>query len=134
VLRAALIAGALIVISISFLIHYDGKVRLGVWITPWTRDLKFCAAILDLALWALLLAKRNPDTRLLVLTGGMGIMFAGDAIGESVRHFAIRSRSNPLFLTGNAIAALADLTFLYIWWRCFRHEGIKRPQSGRSGG
>jgi hypothetical protein len=133
-LRSVLIAGALLLISISFLIHYDSKALLGVWVTPWTRDLKFCAAVLDLALWALLLAKRNPDTRLLVLTGGMGIMFAGDAIGESVRHIAIRSRSNPLFLTGNAIAAFADLAFLFIWWRGFRHEGLtaKRAQSASS--
>jgi hypothetical protein len=134
-LRAALIAGALLVMLISFLVHYDSKALLGVWITPWTRDLKFFAAVLDLALWALLLTKRKPDSRLLVLTGGMGIMFAGGAIGESVRHLAIRSRSNPLFLTGNAIAALADLAFLFIWWRGFRHEAVasKQAQSASSG-
>jgi hypothetical protein len=130
--RATLIAGSFLLISISFLIHYDSTALPGVWITFWTRDLKFCAAVLDLALWALLLAKKNHDTRLLVLTGGMGIMFAGDAIGESVRVLAIRSRSNPVFLAGNAITAVADLMFLFIWWRGFRHEAIvtKRAQSG----
>jgi hypothetical protein len=59
-------------------------------------------------------------------------LFAGNAIGESVRHLANRSRSNPLFLTGNAISALADLVFLYVWWRGFRTEGTasKRAQAG----
>lgn len=120
--RTALIAGALLVMFVSFAVHYDSSVKLGVWITPWTRDLNFCAAILDLALWALLLGSKNRDTRLLLLTGGMGIMFAGDAIGESVRHFAIRNRSNATFLVGNALTAIADSTFLYVWWRTFRRE------------
>ncbi len=122
IVRTALIAGAVLVISISFAVHYDSKVKLGVWITPWTRDLNFCAAILDLALWALLLGSKTRDTRLLLLTGGMGIMFAGDAIGESVRHFAIRNGSNGTFLLGNALTAIADSTFLYVWWRTFRRE------------
>jgi hypothetical protein len=122
-LRAGLIAGALLVIAISFLVHYDSR-GLQRWITSWMRDIKFFAAVLDLALWGILLTRRNSDTRVLVLTGGMGIMFAGDAIGESVRQLSDRIDSPNLHLMGDTFIVLADLMFLYIWWRGFRHDAI----------
>jgi hypothetical protein len=130
--RAVLTAGPLVVIATSFLIHYDGKLLLGIWSIPWIRDLKFCAAILDLALWALLLLSRNRDSRLLLLTGGMGLMFAGNAIGESIKHMANRNGSNTVFLVGFSISSAADLAFLFIWWRSFRDNGksVQRAQVG----
>src|SRR5262249_940697 len=78
VMRVAVFVGGLLFVTISFFIHYSPELRLGVWMTPWTRDLKFCAAILDLALWAMLLASEEPDQRLLLLSGAMGIMFTGE--------------------------------------------------------
>ena len=131
VMRTVLTAGPLLVIAISFLINHDSKSMLVDWFTPWSRDLKFCAAVLDLALWGLLLVTRNRDTRLLLLTGGMGVMFAGNAIGESVRHLALRGGSMPLFLASNALLAVADLAMLYIWWRAFR-EGDQRSAAVRA--
>jgi hypothetical protein len=125
--RFALIAGCLSFIGISFLIHYDRKRNLGNWMAPWTRDLEFGAAILDLALWALLLASRNKDSRLLLLAGGMGIMFAGEAVGESVRTLAIQTRSYAVFMAGNVIMTLADCSFLYVWWQTFKKEAAGRP-------
>ena len=40
--------------------------------TPWTRDLNFGAAILDLGLWALLIGSRQKDRKLLLVTGALG--------------------------------------------------------------
>ena len=99
--RLAVVGGWLSFIAISLLIHYDKKRNLGNWMAPWTRDLHFAAAILDLGLWALLLGSRKKDSRLLLLAGGMGIMFAGEAVGESVRTLAIQKRSYGVFLFGN---------------------------------
>jgi hypothetical protein len=121
-IRFSLIAGGLLFMSISFLIHYDSHVILGVWVTPWTRDLHFCAAILDLALWGLLLASREKDSTVLLLTGGMGIMFAGEAIGASIRSVAIHNASYPLFLFGHSLMLLADSVSLYIWWQTFKKQ------------
>src|ERR1039457_7197898 len=73
-LRMGLILGAVLFAAISFLVHFHYVPgRAGVWMTPWTRDLNFCAAILDLALWTLLIASREGDHRLLLLTGALGI-------------------------------------------------------------
>src|SRR3954453_11323807 len=67
-IRLALIAGGFLFITVSFLIHFDTAEPLNEWITPWTRDLNVCAAILDLALWGLLLSSREKDSTLLLLT------------------------------------------------------------------
>jgi hypothetical protein len=122
--RLLSIAGGLLFAGVSFVVHYNGNTFLGEWITPWTRDLNFCAAVLDLILWALLLMSREKERRLLMLVGGMGIMFAGEAIGDAIRNIAIRYRSRPAFYSATVFVLLADLLFLYIWWQAFRKERV----------
>jgi hypothetical protein len=119
-LRTGLIAGAVLFTAISFLIHYIPRVQVGLWMTPWTRDLNFCAALLDLALWALLIASRQKDQRLLLLSGALGIQFTGEAIGEAVRQLAILNRSHPIALLGSTLVVGADILRSYIWWRVFQ--------------
>jgi hypothetical protein len=97
-----------------------------MWMAPWTRDITFCAAILDLALWAILIGSRSKDSRLLMLSGGMGIMFCGLAIGESLRTIAIHYRSHPIVLAGNALEQIGNIIFLYVWWQTFRREASER--------
>jgi len=91
-----------------------------VWITPWNRDLNFTAAVLDLALWALLIAQRQTDHRVLLLSGGLGIQFAGDAIGASIQQLASQNRSKTVGLVGSVLTVIAYLVFLYIWWHALR--------------
>jgi len=69
-------------------------------------------------LWAMLLAKRQKDSRLLMLSAGLGIMFAGDAIGESVR--SLGKSASLLNLGGSILVMLTNLAFFYIWWQTFR--------------
>src|ERR1043165_8299917 len=66
IVRLGLVAAATLFAGISFRVHYipDPK-AIGLWMTPWTRDLKFVSAVLDLALWALLIGSREKDHRLL---------------------------------------------------------------------
>ena len=118
--RLALIAGAVLFVGVSFLAHYSPKGVIGLWMNPWSRDLKFCAAILDVLLWALLVGSRNKDYRLLLLSGGMGVMFAGEAIGESIRQLATTRRVHWMATSGGTLVIISDLLFLYIWWRAFR--------------
>ncbi len=116
-----LIPGAVLFAGITFLIHYKPNLYgIGVWMTPWTRDLYVCSTILDLALWAILIAARKKNYRLLMLSGALGIQFTGEAIGGSLRNLATGSRNEGLVLTGNVLIMLTNLAAMYIWWHAFR--------------
>jgi hypothetical protein len=113
-------------------VHFNSNEPLNEWVTPWTRDLNVCAAILDLALWGLLLSSREKDSTLLLLTGGMGISFAGEAIGTSIRSIAVMKKSINIFYFGHVVMMMADALFLYIWWQTFRKEANKSAHHTKS--
>jgi hypothetical protein len=126
IVRASLIAGAMLFAGISFLIHWNPALNRGSFMTPWIRDLNFCSSVLDLALWALLIAAREKDHRLLLLSGGLGIQFAGEAMGTSILQLALRTRSRAMSLTGSVVMLLADLVVLYIWWQALRTAPVRK--------
>jgi hypothetical protein len=121
--RTAVTVGAILLVVISFAIHHRAGAALGSWMAPWTRDIQFGSAILDLAAWGALVASRDRDSRLLLLTGGLGIMFAGEAVGAAIKSIAIPLKSLPLLYTGHIFGQMADVAFLYVWWQAFRAEG-----------
>jgi hypothetical protein len=126
--RLCITAGAILFAGVSFLIHYVPGARTGLWMTPWTRDLNFCSAVLDLVLWGLLIASRERDQRLLLLSGALGIQFTGEAIGESVRQLATLWHSHTVAQIGGELMVVADIVRTYIWWRVFRTvEAPARP-------
>ena len=133
IVRASLIAGAILFAGISFLIHWNPALNRGSFMTPWTRDLNLCSAILDMALWALLIAWREKDNRLLLLSGGLGIQFTGEAIGTSIVQLALSTRSRALSLSGGVVIVLANLMFLYIWWQAFRRAPVAPLKPHASG-
>ena len=117
------ICGTLLVAAISFWVHYyDPNLAVGRYryMTPWTRDLNFCAAVLDLGLWALLIGSKKKDYQLLLVTGALGIQFAGGAIGQS-----LRDMSPAIVTAASDFTVITGLTGLYLWWRAFRGK----PQS-----
>lgn len=122
------VAGTLLFAGITFLVHFDSGLRPGKWMTPWTRDMNFFAAILDLGLWAALVGARQKDYRLLMISGALGIQFAGGAIGQALRQMSL----SPLVatLTGDFIS-LANIGCLYIWWQAFRLPSTVPSAAGR---
>jgi hypothetical protein len=126
IVRAAVIGGAVLFGATTFLINFNSHIKPGEWMTPWTSELHFCAAILDLGLWALLISVRRLDRRLLVLSGALGIMFTGEAIGESVRQLSQSRHSLAVALIGNVVLMAANQIFLYLWWQAFRTAPPKR--------
>lgn len=117
--RFAIIAGGVILAATSFVIHHERLIAPGGhwrWMGLWVRDMAFAAAVLDLAVWALLLASRHKDTQLLLLTGALGIQFAGDAVGESLRALFKSSAVSP----GDLVEVVTTLATLWIWWQALR--------------
>ena len=116
-LLVVVITGTVLFAGFSLLIHYDASLSMGKWMTPWTRDLNFFAAILNLGLWAALAGTRQKDYKLLMISGGLGIQFSGVAIGQAVRAMS----NSPLVatLTGDFIS-LASIACSFVWWQAFR--------------
>jgi hypothetical protein len=129
ILRASLFLGALLFAGITFLIHYSPQLHTGAWMTPWTRDLNFCSAVLDLALWGLLISMREKDYRVLMLSGAMGIQFTGEAIGGSLRQLSQRDHSRALARSGAILMMVSNLVLLFIWWQAFRTAPPKKASA-----
>jgi hypothetical protein len=110
-----LIAATGLFAGVTFAIHFDAKAPLGTWMIPWTRDLNFGAAVLDLGLWTVLIASREKDYRTLMVAGGLGIQFTGGAIGQ-----AFRGLSPTGAAVMSALMYLTNLMCLYMWWQAFR--------------
>ena len=94
--------------------------RPGRWMTRFTRDLNFCAAILLVGLWTMLISARQKDYKLLMITGGLGIQFAGGAIGQ-----ALRDMSPAIVMAASDFTVIANLARLYIWWQALRVKSKK---------
>lgn len=122
-IRRGIIAGAVLFSAGSVGLHYDSNVVTGQWMTLVSRDLSFCTAVLDLALWMLLLSLRRGDHRILLLSGGLGIQFTGEAIGHSLRQILPRT----LVLVGSTVVVVASLACLYVWWQAFRATAGEGP-------
>jgi hypothetical protein len=119
VVRVFLIAAAALFAAISFFVHYDSHAVMGRWMTLWTRDLSFSSALLDFALWSILLTNRKHDEQLLMLSGGLGIQFAGEAIGQT-----LRNQFPSMVLAGNVIIIAASLACPLVWWHVFRTSPV----------
>jgi hypothetical protein len=108
--------------GISLLVHFNVSADTAQWMTPWLRDLNFCAVILDLGLWGLLIGDRRKDYRLLMVTGALGVQFTGNAIGT-----ALREIYHPLQGVTGYLIPCSNLACLYIWWRAFRMPDSATP-------
>jgi hypothetical protein len=94
--------------------------NLSWWMTQLSRNLSFCAVLLNLVLWMSLIRHRPEDRRLLLISGGLGVQMAGKAIGHSLRQM-----SRGLITPGNMLIVLSHLLCLFIWWQAFREPGLR---------
>ncbi|MCX6630052.1 MAG: hypothetical protein NTW28_20740 [Candidatus Solibacter sp.] len=121
------ICGTVLVAAVSLWAHYDPNLPGLRYMTPWTRDLNFYAAILDLGLWVLLISSRQKDYKLLLVTGGLGIQFTGGAIGQ-----ALRDMSPVIVTAASDFLMIANLARIYIWWQAFRGQPKPLPSGNAS--
>lgn len=135
IVLASVIGAAVLIAGISAAAHYEPSAKqVGLWMTPWTRDLNYYAEILMVALWGLLLGSRTRDKTFLLVCGGLGIKFAGEAISASIREIAnIQNRAKAASRVGAMIGVASYLVFLYLEWRAFGKReavaaGLKRNE------
>jgi hypothetical protein len=117
-----LVFGALAFASASFLLNWDDKPnRL---MTQVSRNMSFAAVLLNLVLWLMLIRHRLPDTRVLMISGGLGLQMAGEAIAHSLRQLSRRAE-----MIGNVTLVLSYLLCLLVWWQALRRPA---PATTRS--
>jgi len=114
-LQLALVVGTVGVVALSFTLAPSQY--FGLYMTTVSRNLSFTAVVLNLFLWVALIRSRQPDRQLLLVSGGLGLNMAGEAIGQSLRQL---SRSTVTL--GNLVGVLSHLLCLYVWWTAFRHS------------
>jgi len=76
---------------------------------------------LTLLLWLMLISSRHKDRQLLTVTGGLGLQFTGEAIGQSLRQLSVHH--HILVVPGNLIGPLCHVLRLYVWSEAFRKLG-----------
>lgn len=120
--RRWLIAGTCVILLALVLLHQDPQ--LTRWMTNVIRNFSFVMMLMNLLLWALLMTKRTSDRTLLLVTAGLGLQMAGDAMGHS-----LRLMNQATLLLGNLISVLSHLCFLWVWYLAFQpaRQNLKRP-------
>jgi hypothetical protein len=119
--RAGLILFMLGSVLVSLEIHSASSGKFIYWMTQVTRDLSFASVVLTLVLWLILISSRMIDHQLLMVTGGLGLQFTGEAIGQSLRQ--ISQDHFSLFVMGNLVGGITHLLRLYVWREAFRRPG-----------
>jgi hypothetical protein len=99
--------------------------------TPWFRHsiqlLEFCATIMNLVLWTVLIATRRRDPQLLTISAGLGVGTTGAAIAYGLREWF----TGDARLLANLVGNLTYLGSTLIWCWAFRPKLLSsRPQNG----
>jgi hypothetical protein len=130
---------AAIAVPLSLVIHSQTE-TFTLWMTQVVRDLSFGSGILTFLLWSLLIVSPKKDPQLLMVTGGLGVQFTGEAIGQSLRQLS--NSYNGLFPThrhgilfvGNLITSASHLIQIYVWWEAFRRTRTMQQIDNEPGG
>jgi hypothetical protein len=113
-----LAAGAAVLISVQ--LHREARdLHPNLWATQVGRDLSFGSVVLTLLLWVTLISSQRKDAQLLMVTGGLGLQFTGEAIGQSMRQMSV-PHHHVLLLAGNIVLTASHLMRLYVLSEAFR--------------
>lgn len=123
--RSTLIRGlafvAIVAAGLSAWSHRE--MRLNAFMSIFSRDLTFLAAVLNMVLWRFLIQVKKRDMLLLAVSAGLGIQCTGDALGHSLRFLAKEfTTSVPLTDIGNVIMSLTAVATVAIWHTAFARK------------
>jgi hypothetical protein len=139
-LRFGLGMMAVLAVFLTLSIH-SGAPTLTLQMTEVSRDLSFGSGALTLVLWSILIASRKRDQQLLMITGGLGLQFTGEAIGSALRQLSSTYNNGVwsahhygLQLTGNLFLSASHLLRLFVWWQAFRRiQALEEPDKKEPG-
>ena len=112
-LHFKLFLGSVVIVAGSFLLASGGWPDY--YMNQAGRNLSFATMVLNVVLWTSLIKFRTQDHRLFLVSGGLGLNMAGEAIGQSLVQLG---EATSTF--GNLISVFSHLLCLCIWWQAFR--------------
>lgn len=86
------------------------------WFNSTSELLNFGAAIMNLILWATLIASKRRDPTVLMVSAGLGIVVTGTAISLGIRHLSSTDWQSAGFLFMN----VTQIVGWFVWCRAFR--------------
>jgi hypothetical protein len=111
-----LVLGAAVLAGLFFWFHHDPE-KIAAWMTNVIRNLSLVAMLMNLLLWILLVQRRTSDRTLLMVTSGLGLQMAGEAMGQSLRLI------NPATVQfGNIVLICAHIACLFVWYTAFKNK------------
>lgn len=81
------------------------------------RNLSLIAMLMNLLLWILLVQRRTSDRTLLMVSSGLGLQMAGEAMGQSLR---LINPATEQF--GNVVLICAHIACLGVWYTAFKNK------------
>jgi hypothetical protein len=114
VTRFRVIGGSLLLMVLTFAGNYGSIDDPEQYFTLVFRNMSFITAVLNLVLWFALVKTRTSDRILFLVSGGLGLNMAGEAIAESLRDL---SGSSGLVAS---ISVGSHILCLLIWIKALR--------------
>jgi len=119
-----LLLGILMAATLLPFVLLNGPLFTIRWFNGTSQLLNFGGAIMNLALWTVLLASKSRDPRLLLVSVGVGISVTGAAIAWGVRGL-IQAK---YWWAPNLFLILTDLAGVLVWCWAFRPGTITANQ------
>ena len=106
-----------------------GSLRLSfpgsAWFNSTSELLNFGAAIMNLMLWATLIASKRRDSQLLMVSAGLGIVVTGTAIAYGMRYLMGQSQFGAMgYLFMNLTQLAGWATWCWAFWPAARRQAM----------
>ena len=125
-LRSRVLLVVAVVVGASLYVHYPGRMSWS-YMAIVGRDMSFLTALLNLVLWFALIQTRKRERVLFLVSGGLGLNMAGEAIAQSL--FDLNPALRPL---GSAIAVGTHILCLLIWLRALKVYSLEQRAAARA--
>lgn len=106
------------VLTVAVGLYFTRDERTSVWILKTVNILSVAGMLLNLVLWTLLIRTRSSDLTLFLVTSGLGVQAAIEAVVWSMRNLDNRT----LFQAAYYMGALGHILCLVVWILAFRRK------------
>ncbi len=114
------------VAGVSLYFNYHGSLDSD-YIAKAGRDLSFLTALLNLVLWFALIQSRSRERVLFLVSGGLGLNMAGEAVGQS-----LNAISWNLWLLASLIGVGSHILCLLIWLRAMKVYSLEQAAAAQA--